>query len=485
MTAVSEPSTLTGEESSNRRAGGGPDVLGLAIAWSPGEPGRAGEVCIVPPTRGVAFVLGRGAPTSEDHHPRLDFGRQRAESFEPRPPLGSRKISRLQLRVRAQGTQCLTVDNVGRCVLRHNGARVDSTSVVPGDTLQLGHELLLLCVRRPAWVRSPPAAPPEMPFGGSDPHGIVGEAPSIWALRRQIAFAAERDAHVLVVGESGTGKELVARALHALSPRSRLPFVARNAATFPESLVDAELFGHVRNYPNAGMPDRPGIVGQAAGGTLFLDELAELPATLQARLLRVLDSGEYHRLGESVGRVSDFRLLAATNRPDALRTDLAARLKLRLRVPGLDERREDIPLLATHILRAIAAKHEDIGGRLFPGGNLREEPRITLELADALVRRPYRAHVRELEAVLWESLAESAEPPIGVPRRAIVAPEPAAGRAAPQPSTRREISAQDIETALADNGGSVERTWRALGLASRHVLARLMAKQGVRRKGQV
>src|SRR6185436_8690780 len=139
----------------------------------------------------------------------------------------------------------------------------------------------LFCVRRRAWVHSLGSRAPSMPFGTADPHGMVGESPVAWEFRRQIAFVAPRPDHVLIVGESGTGKELAARAVHALSPRNASAFVARNAATFPEGLVDAELFGHAKNYPNAGMPERPGLIAGAASATLFLDEIAELSPTLQ------------------------------------------------------------------------------------------------------------------------------------------------------------------------------------------------------------
>jgi DNA-binding NtrC family response regulator len=480
---VTEPSTLTGEDPADSAVlGEGPELLGLAIAWSASEPGRAGEVCTVPPTRGAPFIMGRGDLCPDGEELRLNFVRERGDTFDPRPPLASRRISRRQLRIRAHGTQSLTVENIGRCPLLHNGVRVNSAMVEPGHTLQLGQELLLLCVLRQAWMR-PSRAAPALVFGLPDAHGIVGESPAIWELRRQIAFLAPRDEHVLIVGESGTGKELAARAVHALSSRSHMPLVARNAATFPDGLVDAELFGHTRDYPSAGMPKREGVVGQATGGTLFLDELGELPAALQPHLLRVLDSGQYHRLGDSTVRVSDFRLIGATNQPNALRPDLAARLKLRLHLPGLDERREDIPLLAAHMLRSIARRNSDIAERIFPGGDVEgTEPRMALALVDTLLRRAYRTHVRELEAFLWEALAAAPEQVLGIPRRTSPSLDPVGPNAPPRAATPQQFSAEAIEVALAENEGSIERTWRALGLGNRHVLARLIAKHGVRRK---
>jgi DNA-binding NtrC family response regulator len=438
-------------------------------------------VCIVPPARaGATFVLGRGHSTPADAHPRLDFARNRGGAFEPRPPLASRKLSRVQLAVTPEGTRSLAVRNVGRCRLEHNGVQVDSASVGPGDTLQLGQELLLLCVRREAWLRSSDGQPPATAFAQPDGNGLVGESPAAWELRARIAFAAPRPDHVLIVGESGTGKELVARALHALSGRGAMAFVARNAATFPESLIDAELFGHARNYPSAGMPERLGLVGQAAGGTLFLDELAELPASLQTHLLRVLDAGEYQRLGDGTPRVSNFRLLAATNRPERLRPDLAARLKLTVPIPGLNDRLEDIPLLLVHLLRRIAGSNSDLKSRLFPSGGVDAEPRLPLTLVNTLLRHHYTTHVRELEALTWEALASTTGQPTA---RSLNAPSSTASREQVPGITARpkDISATAIEAALVANEGSLERTWRALALSSRHALTRLMAKHGLRR----
>ena len=143
--------------------------------------------------------------------------------------------------------------------------------------------------------------------------------------------------HVLVSGESGTGKELLANALHARSSRAKQPLVSRNASTFPETLIDAGLFGNAKNNP--GTPERPGLFGQATDATLFLDEIAELPQTLQTHLLSVLDAGECQRLGEAHARHANLRLIGATNPRTSLISE-AAIGRRRIRT----ERRDDRPV---------------------------------------------------------------------------------------------------------------------------------------------
>src|SRR5262249_29404443 len=154
----------------------------------------------------------------------------------------------------------------------------------------------------------------------------------------------------------------------------------------------AELFGNQANYPNSGSPERPGLLGQANGSTLFLDEIADLPQDLQSHLLRVLDSGgQYHRLGEARARRADVRVLGATGRsPDLLRQDFAARFKLRIDVPNLASRREDIPLIVRHLLSTslLNAASEEDGGPPKPR-------RPSCGLMKELVLRTYRTNVRE------------------------------------------------------------------------------------------
>lgn len=168
---------------------------------------------------------------------------------------------------------------------------------------------------------------------------------------------------MLITGESGTEKELAAGAIHARSRRGKNVLVAHNAATFPAGLIDAELFGNPKHYPNTGMPERPGLVGEADGGVLFLDEIGELPLEMRARLLRLLDAGgEYRRLGEAKGRRSDFRLVATTNRDASmLKHDLLSRLKVRVALPG-DHRSPTQPSRPRSPVVRSTIRESDAGG---------------------------------------------------------------------------------------------------------------------------
>jgi two-component system nitrogen regulation response regulator GlnG/two-component system response regulator HydG len=445
----------------------------LAVAFCAGEPARTGEVIVLPAgDPGRWSVLGRGPTRPDDPHPRLQLVRSRPGQILAGAPLENPRVSRVQLRVRARGSDGIEIERLGRLPLLHNGEAVDSAVLRIGDTLQIGRELLLLAVLRPPFAAQAErgGGAQSFPFGAADSWGLIGESAALWALRDRIAFAGPRSEHVLITGQSGTGKELVARALHAIAAPGR-PLVARNAATFPEGLIDAELFGNVRNYPNAGAPDRPGLIGEANGSTLFLDEFAELPAAMQAHLLRVLDAGEYQRLGDSQTRRSRFRLIAATNRPlGSIKHDVLARLPLRIEVPGLEARREDIPLIARHLLARLAGATP--------------VPSLSLAFVAALVRHPFAAHVRELETLLLEALPRGAggaelEPPPVLPvwpTGASAPPPDADAEAAAAPS----LSPERVQECLDLHGGRIEPVWRALGLANRHVLLRLIARHGLR-----
>jgi two-component system nitrogen regulation response regulator GlnG len=191
---------------------------------------------------------------------------------------------------------------------------------------------------------------------------ILGKAQSMQEVFRAVGRLSQSSATVLITGESGTGKELVARALHRHSPRADKPFVAINTAAMPKDLLESELFGHERGAFTGAQSLRRGRFEQAEGGTLFLDEIGDMPAELQTRLLRVLSDGTFYRVGGHQSIRANVRVIAATNqdlearvREGLFREDLYHRLNvIRLRLPSLRERREDIPLLARHFLAKSA-----------------------------------------------------------------------------------------------------------------------------------
>jgi transcriptional regulator with GAF, ATPase, and Fis domain len=220
---------------------------------------------------------------------------------------------------------------------------------------------------------------------------IIGQSPSIRQLLRQIELVAPTDASVLILGESGTGKELVAREVHRLSRRADHPLIRVNCASVPRELYESEFFGHVRGAFTGAIKDRAGRFEAADGGTLFLDEVGEVPFALQSKFLRVLQEKQYERVGEEKTRTVDVRIIAASNRDlkkDAeegrFRQDFYYRLNVfPIEVPPLRERKEDIPMLATHFLQQAARRlrlppprFTDAHGRLLQSydwpGNVRE-----------------------------------------------------------------------------------------------------------------
>jgi two-component system nitrogen regulation response regulator GlnG/two-component system response regulator HydG len=459
-----ETQTEPGRDRDGDASGDGTGPLGLMLAWSRDAPERTGQVAIVPKgTRGA--LVGRGPARPDDVAPRLTFTPRRKGAAGQ--PLANQALSRAQFVVRATDHE-LRVQRIGKAQLLVDGVAVDEHVLHEGDTFLVGAEIAFMCVRgsSPAGLVAQDA---RYPFGEADPHGIVGESSLVWGLRDELGFYAARDAHVFVSGPSGAGKESCARALHAMSPRASRPFLARNAATLPAGIIDAELFGNAKNYPNAGMRERLGLVGEANGGTLFLDELGELPEAQQAHLLRVLDDGEYHRLGEDRPRKADVRLLGATNRPpSALKHDLLARFKLRLTVPGLNERREDVPLLVRHLLKGLARRDEGVRTRYFHGS----EPRVEPALIAALLDHEYTTHVRELEGLLLSSMATSRSGWLELTRQV-------SERLNPAKTAPTELGKEQVEAALKRTAGNVSSAWKVLGLSSRDALNRLIKKYGI------
>ncbi len=440
---------------------GGSTSPQLVVAWCMFDPSRVGELWHASGNT----TLGRGRAGWVQRRPGGDLSR---------PGIDDPRISREQLRVsRDRGGLTLTVTGKGPVLV--DGALHDTGATVrvtPGSTINVRQRLLLLVTEA---TPLPSVDGGLHPFGEPDRTGIVGESAHAWKLRRDIGLLAGRERHVLVLGESGVGKELVARALHGRSPRHGGPWVARNAATFPESLIDAELFGNVRNYPNPGMADRPGLIGEAHGGTLFLDEIGELPSALQAHLLRVLDAGEYQRLGDSRVRRSDLRLVAATNRSvEQLKHDLAARLPLRIEVPPLRDRRSDVPILLRALVRRLASDDPLLSRSVLDDQG---EPRVECRWVERLLHHSLPTNVRGLEAAFWAAVtARRADEPLDGP----LGDEPSAAPAELPPSRDpSEISPDEIRAALDTHGGSREATWRALGLRSRYQLRRLMQQHDI------
>jgi two-component system nitrogen regulation response regulator GlnG/two-component system response regulator HydG len=448
--------------------------LALVVIWWGNDPRRLGEVLLPEPGLG-AFGRDGGmstAPPSQQHR-RLQLVRQLPGQNAASPSPADPYLSRNHLLFRClPNTRTLNVECVGRRPLRVNGIERARSDVHEGDILEVAGICSFVCVERPASL--PPGSIDHV-AGEADAHGIAGESPAAWELRRRISMVARRGAHVLITGPSGTGKELVAQAIHAGSSRGMKPLVSRSAPTIPVGVADAELFGSARNYPNAGMSERPGLIGQADGSSLFLDELGELPADVQTRLLRVLDRGDYQRLGDAGTRLADIRFISATRRcPSELAPDLAARFALRISVPGLEQRIEDIPIIARHIVRTIAERDPAVARRyLAEGGAANGQPRFSGALVHALVVHQYSTHVRELERLLWLSVTSS---PGGV----LDATADVRAALRPRGASRNpdEVSFDEVRAALDLHGGVRERAWRELGLSSRHALTRLLRKLG-------
>lgn len=222
---------------------------------------------------------------------------------------------------------------------------------------------------------------------------LLGQAPVMQDVFRAIGRLSQSSATVLITGESGTGKELVARALHRHSPRAKMPFVALNTAAIPRDLLESELFGHERGAFTGAQTMRRGRFEQAEGGTLFLDEIGDMPLDLQTRLLRVLSDGHYYRVGGHAPLKANVRVIAATHqdlearvRSGQFREDLFHRLNvIRLRLPPLRERREDIPLLVRHFLQKSAQE-------------LKVEPKqLSAEAMQAVAQLAFPGNVRQLE----------------------------------------------------------------------------------------
>ncbi len=321
---------------------------------------------------------------------------------------------------------------------------------------------------------------------------LLGRSAAIQRVLELVERVASSPTSVLITGESGTGKEMVARALHEESNRSKRPFVVVNCAAIPEALLESELFGHEKGAFTGAIARKDGLFKEAEGGTIFLDEIGELPLAMQVKLLRVLQERVVRPIGAARGFELDVRVVAATNREleaevaaGRFRQDLFYRLNvIRIHLPPLRERRDDIPMLAEHFLR----KHGALQGK-----RLRFDP-AALGWIEA---QPYPGNVRELENIVERSVA-FASGPLVTPHDLPLASAPAVGAPAPAspPSTPSltlpELEGQGfdldawlsgleramVEKALAQSGGHQRRAAKLLG-ATFHSFRYRLRKYGL------
>jgi DNA-binding NtrC family response regulator len=309
---------------------------------------------------------------------------------------------------------------------------------------------------------------------------LIGDSEAMRALDTQIARVAAIPSAVLIVGESGSGKELVAHDLHRRSARAHGPFVAINSASLPDTLIESELFGHERGAFTGANRTHHGAFERASGGTLFLDEIGELPAAVQAKLLRVLEQGEVMRLGAERGVKVDTRVVAATHRDleadikaGRFREDLFYRLNVHIvRVPPLRDRASDIAELANHFLSATCARF---------GVRRKRFDRGVLEVLMAYDWR--RNNVRELRNVVERMVIATDGDTIGVD----AIPAEIRGGAPPKKTKARtfserksEAERQIIVAALERNEGNITRTATDLGLSDHASLLKIMRRLGIK-----
>jgi DNA-binding NtrC family response regulator len=310
---------------------------------------------------------------------------------------------------------------------------------------------------------------------------FIGKSAAFLAVLEKIPYVAACDATVLLIGDTGTGKEMCARAIHYLGPRMNKPFVPINCGSIPADLFENEMFGHEPGAYTDARHARRGLVAEAEGGTLFLDEVDSLPLSAQAKLLRFLQEREYKPLGSSHSRRADVRLLAASNqeleekvREGSLRKDLYYRLKVvSLNLPGLNERPEDVLLLATHFLESSAREYK------------RSAMRFSREVIQKLTSYKWPGNVRELENVIREAVVLAKGPLLrGADIRLPVDPKECPNASAPE--SFKTAKARVIESfergylshVVAASGGNISHAARSAHKDRRAFFA-LLKKYGL------
>ncbi len=313
-------------------------------------------------------------------------------------------------------------------------------------------------------------------------HALVGKGPAMQQVFELIDLAAASNATVLITGETGTGKELAARTIHERSSRSNGPMVKVNCSALPESLLESELFGHVRGAFTGAVKDKAGRFELADGGTLFLDEIGDVSPYIQVKLLRFLQEREFERVGESITRRSDVRIIAATNRDlrDLVRSgdfreDLFYRLKVfPIHLPPLRERKEDIVLLINHFIE----KFNKQTGKSISG--------LAPEAAIAIMDYCWPGNIRELENAIEHAFVTCREKEIGIfdlpleirkaeMRSSVCKSVPTAAEV---PRKRNIPDAETLHRTLERFKGNRSRTAQALGI-DRTTLWRHMKRLGI------
>jgi DNA-binding NtrC family response regulator len=301
---------------------------------------------------------------------------------------------------------------------------------------------------------------------------LVAGSPAMWPVLELISRIGPSDANVLITGENGTGKGVVAQALHAVSTRAARPLITVNTGGLPEGVFESELFGHVKGAFTDAKADRVGRFELADGGTLFLDEISNITPTQQTKLLRVLETGEFERVGSSKTRRVDVRLLSASNADlskevaaSRFREDLFFRLNtIEIRVPPLRDRREDIPLLASHFLRLYAQRYRK---------NLTGFDPAALQV---LLEHPWPGNVRELDHSVERAVLMAQDSQVKPGDLALRSQREGAPRL--EDMSLEEVECFLIKKALARYDGNVSHAASALGL-SRSALYRRIQRYGL------
>jgi two-component system, NtrC family, response regulator HydG len=309
--------------------------------------------------------------------------------------------------------------------------------------------------------------------GAPDRQGLIGRAPAFQRMLELVARVAPSDASVLLQGESGTGKEVVANAIHEASRRAKAPFVAVDCSGLPETLFESELFGHERGAFTGATQRKPGLIEAAAGGTLFLDEVGDIPLGMQVKLLRLLETGTYRRVGSTELQRADIRLISATHRSlkamvadGSFRQDLYYRLNtFPITVPALRDRPDDIPLLVDSLLQRVSGQR-----------------RLTLsrEAMATLVAYAFPGNVRELRNVLERASLMCDGEQIGPEHLPddVVSPDEATLAETGAPESPETLNWQTIERqaflrAVRGHQGSRRELARKLGMSERTLYRKL------------